>query len=408
LADKKMDMASISIAEIRKAATAINRMVLRTPLVPSPALSRLYGGEILLKLENLQKTGAFKIRGATHKLQKYLGKIGPGGVVAASAGNHAQGVALAARQLAVPATIVMPEWVSISKEEATRGYGGKVVIAGQSIGECLAEARRIADTGALFIHPFDDRDVIVGQATVGLEIFADLPDPDQVVVPIGGGGLMAGIAAAARAISPRTRIVGVQSAACPSAYEALKRGNIVEVVGRSAIADGISVKAIGERPFAVMRECVDEVVLTAEEQIAAAVLLLLEKEKILAEGSGAAPLAGVMNGAVKIPRNGKTVLVISGGNVDSPLLGRIISQGLLKDGRVMRVRVRMADVPGSLARLLALVAELKANVLHIYHDRNVMDTPLYVTHVALELETRGLSHVKTIETTLLKAGYHLG
>jgi threonine dehydratase len=397
----------ITIDEINAAAAAIKDRVLRTPLVRSPALSRMFGGEIFLKLENLQKTGAFKIRGATYKLQKHLGQIGPGGVVAASAGNHAQGVALAARQFGVPATIVMPEWVSISKEEATRGYGGNVVIAGQSIGECLTEARRISETGKLFIHPFDDRDIIVGQATVGVEIFADLPDADLVVVPIGGGGLISGIAAAARILNPETRIVGVQSALCPSAYEALMLGRITEVAGRSSIADGISVRAVGKQTFAIMRECVEEVVLAEEDQIAAAILLLLEKEKILAEGSGAAPLAALMNGAVKLPREGKTVLVISGGNVDSPLLGRIISQGLLKDGRVMRVRVRMADVPGSLARLLALVADLKANVLHIYHDRTVKGIPLYVTQVELELETRGPAHLSEIETALLAAGYRL-
>lgn len=397
----------ITIDEINAAAAAIKDRVLRTPLVRSPALSRMFGGEIFLKLENLQKTGAFKIRGATYKLQKHLGQIGPGGVVAASAGNHAQGVALAARQFGVPATIVMPEWVSISKEEATRGYGGNVVIAGQSIDECLTEARRISETGKLFIHPFDDRDIIVGQATVGVEIFADLPDADLVVVPIGGGGLISGIAAAARILNPETRIVGVQSALCPSAYEALMLGRITEVAGRSSIADGISVRAVGKQTFAIMRECVEEVVLAEEDQIAAAILLLLEKEKILAEGSGAAPLAALMNGAVKLPREGKTVLVISGGNVDSPLLGRIISQGLLKDGRVMRVRVRMADVPGSLARLLALVADLKANVLHIYHDRTVKGIPLYVSQVELELETRGPAHLSEIETALLAAGYRL-
>jgi threonine dehydratase len=397
----------ISIDEIQKAAASLKNSILRTPLVHSPSLSRIFGGEIFLKLENLQKTGAFKIRGATYKLHKHRDQIGPGGVVAASAGNHAQGVALAARQLGVPATIVMPEWVSISKEESTRSYGGEVVIAGKSIGETLAEARRVADTGKLFIHPFDDRDIIIGQATVGVEILEDLPTPDLLVVPIGGGGLISGIAAAARAMSPETRIVGVQSAECPSAYEALMQGRITEVEGRSSIADGISVRTVGQQTFAIMRECIEEVVLAEEDQIAAAILLLLEKEKILAEGAGATPLAAVMNGAVKIPRGGRTVLVVSGGNVDSPLLGRIINQGLLKDGRVMRVRVRMADVPGSLARLLALVAGLKANVLHIYHDRRVRGMPLYVTHVELELETRGPAHLKEIETALVAAGYRI-
>lgn len=397
----------IAIEQFRQAAARIEDKILKTPLVNSPALSRMFGGEIYLKLENLQKTGSFKIRGATFKLLKCMADIGPGGVVTASAGNHAQGVALAARQLGIPATIVMPEWVSISKEEATRMYGGNVVISGQSIGECLDEAQRLSREGRLFVHPFDDADVITGQGTVGLEIFDDMPDADVVVVPVGGGGLISGIAAVAKAIAPDTQIIGVQTAGCPSAYDAIMKGRITQVDGKSSIADGISVRKVGQLTFDIIQKCVDELVLVEEEQIAAAILMLLEREKILAEGAGAAPLAAVMNGAVGVPQGGKTVLVISGGNVDSPLLGRIISQGLIKSGRVMRIRVRMADVPGALARLLALVADLKANVLHIYHDRSVRGIPLFVTHVELELETRGPTHLKEIETALLAAGYRL-
>ena len=202
-----------------------------------------------------------------------------------------------------------------------------------------------------------------------------------------------------------TRIVGVQAAACPSAYESYLKGRRTAVEGRSSIADGISVKQVGRRTFDIVQEQVEAIVLVEEEQIAAAILLLLEHQKILAEGSGAAPLAALMNGSVKVPRDGRTVLVISGGNVDSPLLERIIGQGLIKHGRILRVRIRMADVPGSLARLLDLVAERKANVLHIYHDRYVRDVPIYVTHVELELETRGPRHVKEIETALSQAGY---
>ena len=342
----------IPIEQFRQAAALIEDKILKTPLVNSPALSRMFGGEIYLKLENLQKTGSFKIRGATFKLLKCMDGIGPGGVVAASAGNHAQGVALAARQLGIPATIVMPEWVSISKEEATRMYGGQVVISGQSIGECLDEAQRLSRKGRLFIHPFDDADVITGQGTVGLEILDDMPDTDVVVVPVGGGGLISGIAAVAEAMAPDTQVIGVQTAVCPSAYDAVMKGRITQVDGKSSIADGISVKKVGQLTFDIIQKCVDELVLVEEEQIAAAILMLLEREKILAEGAGAAPLAAVMNGAVGVPHGGKTVLVISGGNVDSPLLGRIISQGLIKSGRVMRIRVRMADVPGALARLL--------------------------------------------------------
>lgn len=397
----------ISLKNLRQAAAQIQNWIVKTPLVHSPILSRMFGGDVYLKLENLQKTGSFKIRGASHKLLTCSTAIGPGGVVAASAGNHAQGLALAAKQLNIPATIVMPEWVSITKEEATRMYGAEVITYGQSIGECLEEAQRLARKGKLFIHPFDDEDIITGQGTAGLEIFDELARPDLIVVPVGGGGLISGVVSAAMNLSPETRIVGVQAAACPSAYEALMTGRITQVEGRSSIADGISVKKIGQLTFDIIKEGVDEIVMADEEQIAAAILLLLEREKILVEGSGAAPLAALMNGALKIPQEGKTVLLISGGNVDSPLLGRIINQGLTLHGRVMRVRIRMADVPGSLSNLLSLIAAQKANVLHIYHDRSVRGTPLYVTHVELELETRGPAHVKEISETLQSAGYDI-
>ncbi len=397
----------ISLHNLKHAAAQIQNWIVKTPLVHSPAISRMFGGDVYLKLENLQKTGSFKIRGASHKLLTCSDKIGPGGVVAASAGNHAQGLALAAKQLDIAATIVMPEWVSITKKEATRMYGAKVVTFGQSVGECLEEARRIASKGKLFIHPYDDEDIITGQGTAGLEIFDDLAQPDLVVVPVGGGGLISGIVLAAMNLSPETRIIGVQAAACPSAYEAFMTGQITQVEGRSSIADGISVKEVGQLTFDIIQKGVDEIVVADEEQIAAAILLLLEREKILSEGAGAAPLAALMNGAIKIPQGGKTVLVISGGNVDSPLLGRIISQGLTLHGRVMRVVIRMADVPGSLSKLLALIADTKANVLHIYHDRSVRGIPIYVTHVELELETRGPAHVKEITETLQSAGYDI-
>lgn len=395
----------IPLDNIRRAAAMMNGKLEKTPLLRSPSLSRRFGGDIFLKLENLQKTGSFKIRGATYKLLTCVEKIPAAGVVAASAGNHAQGVALAAKQLGIPSTIVMPEWVSISKQEATRAYGGQVVISGQSVSESLEKARVMAQQGKLFIHPFDDEQIITGQGTVGLEIFEELEHPDLIVVPMGGGGLIAGIASAAQALSPETRIIGVQSAACPSAYEAMMTGKMATVEGRSSIADGISVRQIGGIPFEIVRRCVDEIALVEEEQVAAAMLLLLEYMKILAEGAGAAPLAALMNGSIKVPRQGTTVLVVSGGNVDSPLLGRIISQGLLKNGRVMRVKIRMADVPGSLSKLLALIADLKANVLHIYHDRSVRGMPIYITHVELELETRGPGHLKKIEEALAAGGY---
>jgi threonine dehydratase len=397
----------LPLESIRKAAKGIGDRIIRTPLVFSPSLSRMFDIAVYLKLENLQKTGSFKIRGATHKLMAFRDRIGPEGVVAASAGNHAQGVALAARQAGVPATIVMPEWASITKQEATRAYGGEVIIHGQTIEACLEHARELAAQGRTFIHPFNDAEVITGQGTLALEIFEDLPAPDLILVPVGGGGLIAGISAVAAALQPKTRIVGVQAAACPSAFEAWRQNRVVRVAASPSIADGINVKEVGELTFRMMRQSLGEVVLVDEEQIAAAILMLLEMKKTLAEGAGAVPLAALLGGAVRPPKDSRVVLVISGGNLDSPLLGRIIAQGLIKHGRVMRLCVRLKDVPGSLARLLSAVSRLQANVLHIRHERSAPDLPIFVTRVELELETRGPAHVAQIAARLREEGYDL-
>jgi len=395
----------ISVDQVQNAAKMMKGKVIRTPLVHSPSLSQMFGGEIYLKLENLQKTGSFKIRGATHYILTNKDRIGPAGVVAASAGNHAQGVALAARQARIPATIVMPEWASISKQEATRGYGGEIVIEGKSLGESLKKAEEMALEGRTFIHPFDDPDIMTGQGTIALEILEDLKEIDMIIVPIGGGGIISGIASIVKSIKPSVNVIGVQSTACPSAYESYHRGKITTVASEYSIADGISVKQLGALNFDMIRKFVDDVVLVEEDQIAAAILLLLERKKILAEGSGAVSLAALLNGSVKFPRRNRVVLLISGGNVDSSLLGRILSQGLLKNARIMRIRVRLSDTPGSLSQLLIIISALKANVLHIYHDRNVRDLPIYVTHVDLELETRGPEHVEEIVQKLTSVGY---
>lgn len=397
----------ITLEDIRQAAHRLGDKVLRTPLIYSPSLSERFNAHIYLKLENLQKTGSFKIRGATNKILAERNAIGPAGVVAASAGNHAQGVALAATQAGLPAAIVMPEWASISKQEATRSYGGQVIISGQNVGESLDKARDLARNGAMFVHPYDDPMVIAGQGTIGLEILDALADADLVLVPVGGGGLIAGIATAVRAIRPAARVVGVQAAACPGAAQAFAEGRRVTVGGQSSIADGISVKQIGQMTFEIMRRQVESVLTVDEAQIASAILMLLERKKVLAEGAGAVSLAALLAGAIKISEGSKVVLVISGGNLDSPLLGRIISQGLVKHGRIMRFGIQLDDTPGSLARLLTLVADLKANVLRIYHDRYVRNQPLYKTRVELELETRGIEHMVAVAAGLKEAGYGL-
>ncbi len=396
----------IKLETIQQATNIIKDIVIRTPLVHSPTFSRMFGGDIYFKLENLQKTGSFKIRGAAHKLLKCREEIGPKGVVAASAGNHAQGVALAAKQAGIPSTIVMPEWASISKQEATRGYGGNLVIAGTSVEESLQKAQELALEGKTFIHPFDDPDIIAGQGTIALEIFEDLKDADMILAPIGGGGLISGIAAAAKSVRPDIRVIGVEAAVCPSALLSYQKGKVTKLEQSGlSIADGITVKQVGNNNFEIIRKYVDEVVLVEEEQIAAAILMLLERKKILAEGAGAVTLAALLNGAVVIPPGSKAVLLVSGGNLDSPLLGRIINKGMVTHGRIMRVRVNLSDTPGSLSGLLAFVASLKANVLHIYHDRNVKDIPINVSCVNLELETRSNNHINEIHLGLKAAGY---
>ncbi len=398
----------ITLETIQQAADMLKGHIIQTPMVYSPTLSRKFNAHIYLKLENLQKTGSFKIRGATYKLLRSVeqGNISPEGVVAASAGNHAQGVALGAHKLGIPATIVMPRWASISKQEATKNYGGTVIIHGNTIEESLKKATDMATKGLILIHPFDDLDIIAGQATIGTEIMTELPDVDSILVPIGGGGLIAGISLAVKAVRPTTRIVGIEAAACPSAAASLKAGKCVPVTARSSIADGISVKQLGKKPFQIIKHHMDQLVTVEEEHIAASVQTLLERKKVLAEGAGAVPLAALMSGSLK-PRTGeKIVLLVSGGNVDIPLLGRILHKGLLNNDRIMRLRLKICDRPGSLARLLGHIASLEANVLNIQHDRSVYRTSIDETQVDLELETRNKDHKKDILNAIEKAGYH--
>jgi threonine dehydratase len=398
-----------ALETIEQAAQLIKAHILETPLIYSPALSAQFDAHIYLKLENLQKTGSFKIRGATYKILHGLarGAISAAGVVAASAGNHAQGVALAARQSGLSATIVMPKWASISKQEATRNYGGKIVIYGTTVEACVDQARLIADQGPTFIHPFDDPEIIAGQGTVGLEILSALPDVDTVLVPVGGGGLIAGVGSAIKAMKPHARIIGIESAACPSALASLRAGTCVPVEAAASVADGISVKQLGRVPFDIIRKWVDDVVAVQEAYIAAAIQILLERKRILAEGAGAIPFAALLAGSIRPRKGEKIVLLISGGNVDSPLLGRIIQQGLLKNGRIMRIRLTLSDKPGTLARLLNKIAEMEANILHIHHDRSVERQSIDETRVELELETRNHEHIRRIETAVRECGYDL-
>ncbi|HOV87922.1 MAG TPA: threonine ammonia-lyase [Syntrophobacteraceae bacterium] len=395
----------ITIRDVRQAAEVLRGKILRTPLVYSSTFSKMTGCEVFLKLENLQQTGSFKIRGATFKVLRRRSRIGGQGVVAASAGNHAQGVAMAAAQAGLPATILMPRWASITKQEATRSYGGQVILEGESIEDGIRKAKELAEGGKTFIHPFDDEDIIAGQGTLGLEIVEELPDADTIVVPVGGGGLISGVSLAAKAHRPKIRVIGAQAAACPAAYRSFREGTPVRVQAEKSIADGISIKQVGQIPFAVMRELVDDVLQVSEEEIGDSIVTLLERKKVLAEGAGAVPLAVLLNSSLGKSCKGKVVLVISGGNVDHPLVERIIRRGLFRRGRIMRFSVCLEDAPGSLHGLLECIAREEANVLHIYHDRGGRNLPVYQSRVELELETRGPGHAVKILDQLRAAGY---
>ena len=307
----------------------------------------------------------------------------------------------------LPSTIVMPEWASISKQEATRAYGGEVILEGQSLADSIKKALELAEEGKTFIHPFDDPSIIAGQGTIGLEILEDLPDADLIAVPVGGGGLVSGICVAARAIRPGVRIIGVQAETCPAALKALETGEIVSVEAYRSIADGITVKQVGRIPLDIMRKEVDQIVLASEDRIAEAVIMLLERKKILAEGAGAVCAAALLSGALKAPAGAKVVLVISGGNIDISLLDRVIRKGMSRNGRIMRFCVRLDDVPGALASLLGVIAVAKANVLQIYHNRGGADMSIQQTLVELEVETRNFTHIGEIEAALNEAGYRM-
>ncbi len=397
----------VTLADIRAAQERIAGSIIRTPVVYSPTLSDMTGAHVWLKLETLQKAGSFKVRGAANKILSSPEDQRRLGVVAASAGNHAQGVVVAAHAAGVPAVVVMPEWAAISKQEATRGYGAQVILHGTTLEESIARAETLAAEGRLFIHPFDDEAVIAGQGTVGLEILADLPKTDLIVVPVGGGGLIAGIATAAKAMNPEIAVVGVQASVCPSAEESLIAQSRVRVCAGKTIADGIRVAEPGALTFPVIRDLVDRIVVTTEDEIADAILLLLERKHIVAEGAGAAPLAALMNGSIDVSPGSTVVLVISGGNIDSAVLFRVIRQSMARQGRILRFSVILDDQPGSLAKLLAVVAERRGNILHIHHTLGEGNVPVQMARVHLELETRGRDHSEAIRRAVLSAGYEV-
>jgi threonine dehydratase len=390
----------ITIDDIRSAYEHIRPFVHRTPLIYSNSFSKMLYAEVYIKAENLQKTGSFKVRGAFSRMFSLKDTK----VIAASMGNHAQGVAYAAQRLGLRAKIVMPVTAPIVKEEATRSYGAEVVLYGESFAEALEYAHNQKEY--LFIHAFDDDAVIAGQGTVGIEIAEDMKGADFVLVPVGGGGLIAGISTALKAISPNTKVIGVQTESAPSASISFRKREIAEKYPSPTLADGIAVGSVGERPWEIMNHYVDDMILVREESIAKAILLFLERKKLVVEGAGAVPLAALMESRERF--EGKlVVLVVSGGNIDFTLMDRIIHKGLVSSGRIGVFEVTVEDIPGSLHTLTGVIASDRGNILNIVHDRLAGELPMGKTRVIFTVETRGEGHLGLILSHLAAKGFEV-
>jgi threonine dehydratase len=398
-----LDLAAIEAARARLVG-AVNE----TPCTFSARLSELTGTHCLLKLENLQMTGSFKERGAANLLLQLDATERARGVITASAGNHGLAVAFHAARLGIAATIVMPEWAPLIKVTSARRYEADVILHGANFEEAYAHARELAAERAMvFVHPFDDARVIAGQGTLGLELLEQQPDVDAVLVPVGGGGLIAGVALAIKARRPDVRIIGVQADAIAAMRAALEHGRPVTVPPAATIADGIAVGQVGRHTFEIAAAGVDEMVTVSEEELANAILLFLEIEKTVVEGAGAAPLAALVNRTLGLS-GARVVLVLSGGNIDVTMLSRIIERGLVKDGRLVRLGVLLRDRPGELARLSALIARARANVVHIEHDRAFARwAGIGETEVELTLETSGRAQIDDLLARLHADGYRV-
>lgn len=398
---------AISLADILKARDAIQDTVRRTPMKRSSSVSDIVGGDMHLKLENFQRTGSFKVRGASWKIQNLTDDEREAGVVCASAGNHAQGVAYAAKRAGVDAHVFMPADAPIAKVSATRNYGAQVHLEGRDYQDAYEAAVRFQkDHGQAFVHAYDDPFIMAGQGTLGLEVHEDVGRLDAILVPIGGGGLIAGVATAMKALQPDCKVIGVQAAGASTVADSLQKGEVVPLDEVNTMADGIACRNLGSQTFDVIRDKVDQVVTVEESEIAQAILFLLERTKTTVEGAGAVTLAAAMHGAVDL--QGKTsCAVISGGNIDMTLMGRIIQQGLVESGRIVAFETTVPDRPGAIASLLDLLAKQRANVLDVDHDRYRVGVPLHRVAVDVHLETRGPEHAEKLLKVLTEAGYDI-
>ncbi|MPZ23900.1 MAG: threonine ammonia-lyase [Dehalococcoidia bacterium] len=399
-----MDKA-LSLADLRAARERFGALVRRTPLLHSTALSRSLRSEVFLKAENLQHTGSFKVRGASNRIALLSDEQRDSGVVAASAGNHAQGIAVVATASGVEATIVMPTTAPLAKVEATRSYGADVILVGRDYKEAAEYAREVAGraSGPTLIHAFNDAAVIAGQGTLGIELLEDLPDVDNVLIPVGGGGLAGGMALAFKTLAPRVRVYGVQASAASAVAQSFAAGQIVSSDPGATLADGIAVSAPGPLTFPLITRYLDGMITVDEEQISQAIVFLLERSRLIVEGAGAVGVAAILGG--HFSEKGKTAVVLTGGNLDINVLARIVEHGLTHAGRYFRLRVGLDDRPGRLSQLLQLVADNGANVITVGHQRAGVDLPVGRVEVELLLEARSSAHCDEIMAALAQGGF---
>ncbi|BDY12202.1 threonine ammonia-lyase [Hydrogenimonas cancrithermarum] len=396
----------IRLEDIKAAHERVLKVAVKTPFSYAPKLSEASGYEVYLKKENLQTTGSFKIRGAFNKIASLGDEERKKGVVAASAGNHAQGVALAAKQFGIPATIVMPETTPLTKVDGVKSYGAEVVLSGSNYDEAYAYAVKFAkEKGRVFVHPFADEQVIAGQGTIALEIFDKCERPDAILVPVGGGGLISGIAVAVKAISPATKVIGVAAAGAPAMKLSFDAKKPIDTTSVRTIADGIAVRDTSPTTLEYILRYVDDMLLVDDEEIANAILYLLEKQKLVVEGAGAVGVAALIHDKLGLPKGAKVVSILSGGNIDVTMLSVIIEKGLLKSYRKMKLVVTLVDKPGSLMHLTEILKDAQANIVHIGYDRTSLDLKFGDAYVSIGLETKGKTHQEEIKKALLEHGF---
>ena len=397
-------MTKVTLEDVKKAQETIKDIVKKTDILESTKLSSMTGANVYYKCENLQKTGSFKVRGACNKIANLTDEEKANGVIASSAGNHAQGVALGAKMNGIEATIVMPQTAPLAKVTATKSYGANVVLEGLVYDDAYAKALEIQkETGATFLHPFNDEYVIAGQGTIALEIFEQMNNKvDTILCPIGGGGIIAGVAVAAKALNPNVKIIGVQTANIPSMYESMKSGKVTTAFKDTSVADGISVKTVGELTFNIVKDLVDDVILVEEGEIAEGLLFLMENQKVVAEGSGAVTTAAILSGKYIPKKNENVVCIISGGNIDINTLNRIIAIGLAKSGRRFSFSTNIKDKPGGLGELTRIIGGEDANII----TANLSATDeIGVLNANMTLETFDHNHIERIKKAVSEAGF---